>query len=383
MKIAYCIKSLAIHGGIERVISTKANYLARRGYEVVIITTDQKGRDYSFPLAESIKHYDLGLNYEDDNKLGRWGRIKALYQKRSVHKQRLEALLQELKADIVVSTFFEEANILAKIKDRSKKVLELHSSMYRWVYMYPKEQKLLRLVGQARILLDKLLIRKYDQFVVLTNEDKELWGRNDIKVIYNPSPIEKEVEPLKDETKEIKKVLAVGRYFYGKNFDVLIEIWSKISPSFPDWQLEIIGDGPLRSRFEQQVNDLGLKDKVLLTKTTNQIEAYYRQADIMTLISEYEGLPMVLVEAQSMGLPIVAYSCPCGPRDIITDGEDGFLIAPNDREAFAKRLIQLIQDKELRQEMGAKAKENSKRFDLETVMPQWDALFNQLKGLNK
>ncbi len=130
--------------------------------------------------------------------------------------------------------------------------------------------------------------------------------------------------------------------------------------------------------LEQKVKDLGLEEHVLLTKTTNQIEEYYQQADIMTLMSEYEGLPMVLLEAQTMCLPIVAYTCPCGPRDIITDGEDGFLVKPNDKETFAKRLMQLIENENLRLQMRAKAKENSRRFEVETIMPQWEALFRDL-----
>ncbi len=380
MKIAYCIKSLAIHGGIERVVSTKANWFAQNGYEVAIITTDQKGRNFSFPLNKNIKNYDLGLNYEDDNNLGRFGRIKALYKKRSIHKERLENVIDEFKPDIIISTFFEEASILPQIKDKSKKVLELHSSMYRWVYMYPKEKFLFRLFGYYRILKDKYLIRKYDQFLVLTKEDKELWGNDKIKVIYNPSPLTKEtaIQDEKAMTKE-NKILAVGRYFYGKNFDILIDIWSKISSSYPTWKLEIVGDGPLRPMLEQKVRALGVQDSVLLTKTTSQIEEYYKQASIMTLVSEYEGLPMTLLEAQAIGLPIIAYSCPCGPKDIITDGEDGFLVKPNDKETFARRLVQLIKDEDLRKQMGRKAKENSKRFELEAIMPQWEDLFNTLK----
>ncbi len=379
MKIAYCIRALAIHGGIERVISTKANCLARNGYEVAIITTDQKGRSYSFPLEENIKHFDLGLNYEDDNKYGRLGRLRALYQKRSIHKTRLAGVINEFEPDIIISTFFEEASILPKLKDKSKKILELHSSMYRWVYMYPKEKLLLRLFGYFRILKDKCLIRRYDQFVVLTREDKALWGKENIKVIYNPSSLtnqlSQEIDVLGNRQ---NKVLAVGRYFYGKNFDVLIDIWNEISKNFPNWQLEIVGDGPLRPMLEQKVENLGLGNSILLTKTTNQIEDYYKQADIMTLISEYEGLPMVLLEAQTMGLPIVAYTCPCGPSDIITDGEDGFLVEANDKNTFALRLNQLMQDDNLRKQMGLKAKEASKRFEVETIMPQWEELFTKL-----
>ncbi len=376
MKVIYCIKSLAIHGGIERVISTKANWLAQNGYQVFIITTDQKGRNYSFPLNENIKHYDLGLNYQDDNVLGRLGRIKALYQKRSIHKERLEQVIKEIRPDIIISTFFEEASILPQLKDKSKKILEQHSSKYTKVLMYPKSQKLKRLFGYIRIKYETYISKKYDKLVILTNEEFPLWrGQNNVCVIPNSNPnIFKDLSSLKEH-----KVLAVGRFEYQKNFKELIDIWAIVHKICPDWQLDIIGGGYLQKSIKEYTKTLNLNSSINFIGTSPQVEKYYLSSSIYALSSHYEGLPMVLLEAQATGLPIVAYTCPCGPKDVVTDGEVGFLVKPNDKGTFAKRLIQLMQDEELRKQMGIKAKENSKRFEIETIMPQWIELFKSLK----
>lgn len=373
MRIAYCIQGLFRTGGIERVVSTKANYWVQHGHEVCIITTDQRGHQPAFDLDSRIRLVDLDLNYEADNQLGRFKRLKALYAKRSEHKHRLEKVLREFKPDITVSTFFQDAPILPSIQDGSKKVLELHSSMYRRVFMYPKEQKLMRLLGYYRIWLDKRLAKRYDRFVVLTQEDLGYWGHiPHITAIPNPSPF----NIVSQGSKEVrKKVLAVGRYEYEKNFTTLISLWASISPLFPGWELEILGDGPLRPKLQEQVASLGLHDSVKLPHTTSDIMSHYRSSSLVTLLSEYEGLPMVLVEAQTMGLPIVAYACKCGPRDIVTDGLDGYLVSQGNEEVLANRLQELMQDSQLRESMARAALKSSERYSLQSVMALWERLF--------
>ena len=115
-----------------------------------------------------------------------------------------------------------------------------------------------------------------------------------------------------------------------------------------------------------------------LCPATPHIQEHYLSSSIFTLTSAFEGFGLVLVEAESMGLPVVSYACPCGPRDIIRDGQDGFLVEPGDKETFAVRLRQLIEDEELRRQMGQAAKINSQRFALDNVMKQWEDLFAEL-----
>ncbi len=376
MKIAYCIQSLTVKGGIERVLTTKANWLVQNGYEVAIITTDQEGAVPCFELDARIKLFDLGLNYKKDNSLGIWGRLKSLYQKKPIHLERLKLLIEQITPDIIISTNFQEASILPKLKDKSKKILEQHSSKYTKVLMYPSREKVKRLLGYLRIKYEAFIANKYDKFVILTEEEFYLWkGQDNVCVIPNSNP--NTFTQFSSLTEQ--KVLAVGRFEYQKNFKELIDIWEIVHKIYPYWQLDIVGGGYLKNSIKDYAESLGLEKVINFVGTTNHVEKYYLNSSIYALSSHYEGLPMVLLEAQAMGVPIVSYACPSGPRDIITDGKDGFLINPNDKETFAERLIQLMQDEELRKQMGANAKEASKRFEVETIMPQWVSLFNNLK----
>ncbi len=375
MKIIYCLQGLKRTGGIERVTTTKANYWTEQGHEVHIITTDQGDAPLAFQLDERVQHHDIGMDYEQDNRLGRWERMRALRAKRTIHRDRLSSLLCAIRADIVVSTFFQEAPILPTIQDGSKKILELHSSMYRRVFMYPASARLLRLYGYYRIWQDKRLARQYDRFVVLTHEDRGYWGEiPGIETIPNPLPF------TTDTPSEClsPRVLAVGRYEYEKNFSTLIDLWAGIASRHPEWTLEILGDGPLRPQLEAQVHTLGLEGRVLLSRFDTDVQAHYRSASAITLLSEYEGLPMVLLEAQAMGLPIVAYTCKTGPRDIVTDASDGYLVPAGDASALAERLEYLITNPTQRIAFGKAAQASAQRFALPTIMHRWTTLFQSL-----
>ena len=139
-----------------------------------------------------------------------------------------------------------------------------------------------------------------------------------------------------------------------------------------------MGEGYTDVRILKKVKEHGLEEQFELCPFTKEIQKHYLSASIYVMTSAFEGLPLVLVEAESMGLPLVSYTCPCGPRDIIRDGQDGFLVEPGDKETFAARLRQLIEDEELRRRMGQAAKVNSQRFSLDNVMKQWVDLFAEL-----
>ena len=373
MRIVYCIPATSNSGGMERVLTRKVNYLADLGHELIIITTDQRGAKPFFPLDESVKQYDLGINYDENNGQGILAKALAYPRKKRLHKQRLQALLLKLRADIVISMFGDDSSFLPKIKDGSKKILEYHfSKLKRLQY---GRTGLWRLVDVLRTKMDERTVKPFDRFVVLTAEDEGYWGAlPNIRVIPNPLPFTSE------ETSSCKatKVVAVGRYDFQKNFSKLLDIWACIAPVYSDWSLEIYGDGALRPELEQQVNRLGLSSSVTLAKPTHQMKDVYQSASIYAMTSRYEGLPMVLIEAQHMGLPIVSFACPCGPKDVIHSGEDGYLISQGDDEGFLTALRRLMDSETERVRMGANARKASARYDVDAVMGQWLDLFSSL-----
>ena len=373
MRIVYCIPATSNSGGMERVLTRKVNYLADLGHELIIITTDQRGAKPFFPLDESVKQYDLGINYDENNGQGILAKALAYPRKKRLHKQRLQALLLKLRADIVISMFGDDSSFLPKIKDGSKKILEYHfSKLKRLQY---GRTGLWRLVDVLRTKMDERTVKPFDRFVVLTAEDQGYWGAlPNIRVIPNPLPFTSE------ETSSCRatKVVAVGRYDFQKNFSKLLQLWACIVPQFPEWTLEIYGNGALRGELEQEVKELGISSSVTLAQPTHQMKEVYLSASIYAMTSHYEGLPMVLIEAQQMGLPIVSFACPCGPRDVIHDGEDGFLIPMGEDDIFLKALTTLMASEEKRACMGQRAREASARYEVDAVMNKWLTLFSEL-----
>ena len=375
MKIIYCIACTSHSGGMERVLANKVNYLARHGYEIVVVTTDQRGAQPFFLLESGIRNIDLGINYDENNDKSFLNKLLHYPLKQYRHKKRLKAVLMTERPDVTVSMFNNDADFIPSIKDGSAKVLEIHFSKFKRLQYGRKG--LWKLADWWRSKQDEKTVRKFDRFVVLTEEDKAYWGDlPNIMVIPNAiSGIPAETALL-----ENKKVIAVGRYAYQKGFKRLVDAWHLLASRFPDWKLDIIGDGEERPLLEQRIHFYGLDRQVTLTRPTKEIDKAYMEASILASSSRYEGLPMVLLEAQSFGLPIVAFQCKCGPKDIVSDGINGYLVPEGDIAGMTQRLETLMKNETLRKRMGLKAKESALRFNEETIMKKWMNTFQTLAG---
>ena len=375
MKIIYCIACTCHSGGMERVLTNKANYLARHGYEIVVVTTDQRGAQPFFPLEPSIRCIDLGINYDENNGKSFLNKLLHYPVKQALHRKRLKAVLMKERPNVTVSMFNNDAGFIPSIKDGSAKLLEIHFSKFKRLQYGRKG--LWRLADRGRSKQDEKTVRKFDRFVVLTEEDKAYWGNlPNIMVIPNAiSGI-----PAGTALLENKRVIAVGRYTYQKGFERLVDAWHLLASRFPDWKLDIIGDGEERPLLEQRIRSYGLERQVTLTRPTQEIGKVYMEASILASSSRYEGLPMVLLEAQAFGLPIVAFQCKCGPKDIVSDGMNGYLVPEGDTAGMAQRLETLMKDVTLRKRMGLKAKESASRFNEEAIMEKWMNTFQTLAG---
>lgn len=373
MKIVYTILGTFNSGGMERVLANKANYLAQMGYEITIITTDQKDRPAFFTLHDNIRCIDLGINYTDDANKGTISKAFSFLKKQKLHKRKLRQALVDVKPQITISMFDNDASFISKIEEGSKKIAEIHFSRFKRLQYGNKGIK--GFVDKIRSQQDYKIAKGFNKFIVLTHEDKTYWkGLDNIRVIPNANSFESS-----EQAKLInKQVIAIGRYDYQKGFDELIHIWKMISSHSPDWKLKIYGHGPLKPAFERLIDSLDLQDSVFLMPPTKDIQQAYLDSSILVMTSRYEGLPMVLLEGQVCGLPMVSYACKCGPKDIITDGENGFLIDEGDRKQFAEKLMLLINDANLRERMGMAAKENSTKYAEDKIMHMWIKLFNEV-----
>jgi glycosyltransferase involved in cell wall biosynthesis len=358
---------------MERVLANKANYLANLGHKVFIITSDQQGRNPFFALQTTIRSEDLDINYTDNN--GKNLINKLLYYPGKIrrHKKRLTGVLMRLKADIVISMFCNDVSFITKIPDGSKKVLEIHFSKFKRLQYGRKG--LWRLADRIRNKMDERIVRKFDRFVVLTHEDKSYWGDlPNMEVIANA----KNEWGHHTALLATKQVIAVGRFTYQKGYDRLIEAWRLVHERFPEWKLNIIGDGELRNDMQRQIDSYRLEEVIELKMSASDILSEYIDASLLVLSSHYEGLPMVLLEAMSVGLPIVAFECKCGPKDLITNGVEGFLVSEGDVEGLAKQMMCLMADAQLRRNMGQAAQAKSEQYSEPVIMAKWLKLFDNL-----
>lgn len=374
MKLVYCISATHNSGGMERVLATKVNYLVARGYDITVVTTDQRGLPPFFPLDARIRCVDLGVNYETNNGKSFLNKLVHFPFKQWRHRRRLSRVLREIRPDVTVSMFCNDATFLPSIKDGSRKVLEIHFSRFKRL-QYDRKG-LWRLADVWRNRNEADVVARFDRFVVLTHEDSRYWGNQPhIVVIPNAQTFASDAPaPL-----EAKTVVAVGRLTYQKGFDLLLQAWTEVCRRVSGWQLAIVGDGELRSALSAQAESLGLAGCVTFVPATKDVVAVYRDASVLAMSSRYEGFGMVLLEAQTVGLPVVSFACKCGPSEIVNDGVDGYLVAPGDVDAMADRLVRLMQDGVLRRRMGARAFANAARFSTDAVMKQWMALFDSLK----
>ena len=371
MRILYTIAGLYRPAGMERILTDKVNYLADKGYDIIIVTTEQKGRPCAFPLLPQIRHLDLGVGYEDNNGSSLWDKLVHFPAKQRKHRKSLTQVLLKEHPDTVISLFCGDERFLYRMKDGSRKVLEVHFSRLKRI-QYGR-RGLWSIVDRWRSIRDLKLVRRYDYFVCLTNEDFGYWGHPaNGRVIPNfLNHIPQEPSPLSAKT-----VLSVGRYDYQKGYDRLIRAWASI-PDKGGWTLRLVGNGPLRQDLQRLSELLCVGESVIVDEPQSDMAAVYRNASIFTLSSHYEGLPMVLLEAQSYGLPIVSFNCKCGPRDVIADGEDGYLVPEGDIPCLAARIAKLMADSRLREEMGEKARAKAPQWDKETIMRQWIQLLRE------
>lgn len=376
MKIIYCTHSTCNPGGMERVLLNKVTYLSQLpGWKVAVLTTDQHQRPPFYPFPEKVRMTDLGINYSEDNGKGAWKKITGYLRKRKEHKRKLTALLLKEKPDIVVSLYPSESSFIPDIKDGSKKVLELHyCKFFRLQY---GRKGLLGWIDKLRTRQDEQIVRRFDKFVVLTNEDRGYWGNlPNIEVIPNAAM------HVSDAYSDVmnKRVIAVGRLDYQKGFDRLVQAWQLVrhTGKFTDWKLDIFGQGEWREMLQQMIDKAELQDSVRLNRPTKQIGEEYVKSDMLVMSSNYEGFPMVMIEAMACGLPVVSFDYKCGPKDIIQPGINGLLVPNGDIQALADAMMKVMEDEAYRKMLSLNARKVVDTYSEQAVMSQWIRLFTSI-----
>lgn len=357
MKILFFIPSLRA-GGAERVASILCNHWVSLNHNIIVVTYDNAEHDFyklnSDILRFSINDHELHGNI-----------IKKIYITfRRIFK--LRSIIKQQNPNIIVS-FMHMPNVIAILSSLGTNTRVVVSER-----TYPQYYNHNNLFDIIR----KRIYKFADVLVVQTNAVAE-WGatflhKDKIKVI--PNPINEQIQTLGGEPRE-NIVIAVGRLTPEKGFDMLINAYAKCKSVFPEWRLLIVGDGPEKSSLQQQIDSLGLHEKVILVGQTQNTQDYYSTASIFVLSSRVEGFPNVLLEAMAHGVAVISFDCNSGPADLIANNVNGLLVQANDIRQLAAAMQRLMQNSELRNILANAALQVREDYKLEHISDRWFEVF--------
>ena len=354
MKICFISGVISRSGGTERVGIMIANELARRGYDVSILSFWNQGSSF-FECHESIKIYYL-LNPKTEGKLYRTYVYPILKMRTFIKKQKFDVVID---IDTLLSYY-----TLRAIKGIDVK----HIAWEHFNYLHTVKDK-------KRLSAIKMIKKYSDQLVVLTQKDyqlhieKESFDKEKIRYIYNPTPFEGKIASYINE----KIFLAVGRLTEQKGFDLMLESWKNVESVLEEWKLVIVGSGEDEEKLKDIIKNNHLK-RVHLIENTNNIEYWYERASIYVMSSRYEGFPMVLLEAMAKGLPIISFDCVTGPNELIQNFKTGVLVEDKNILGLARVMIELANDKKKQDEYAEESLKYIKNFHIATIVNQWEIL---------
>ena len=364
-------------GGVERVLTLKANYFAEHyGYDITIILTEGKDKPLFYPLSDKINVINLDINFEELWTCSFVKKVFVYLWKQRQYKKLLSGELMRIRPDITISLLRREINFITSIHDGSKKIGELHINRAHYRNFEKEQSNIIKELFSdfwMRSLIWKL--SRLDRLVVLTDKDKESWTELN-HVIAIPNPLSFETESVSNQTE--KRVIAVGRYCHEKGYDLLLRAWQIIQNACFDWRLEIFGDGDC-TIYENLMDDLHIdRNRCMLNGRTQDVQSEYVKSSLAVCSSRFEGFGLAIVEAMACGVPVVSFDCPWGPGSIIKNGEDGLLVDNGNVEELANRILSLINNPNERMMMSRNSIRNVQRYRIEHIAQKWRQLFDEL-----
>lgn len=370
MRIVYVFRSLAYWGGIERILVDKMNYLASAyGYKVYMLTTDQGSYPIPYQLRPEVHIEDLNICFYQQYLYYGLRRYVLAWKKKRLFRRIMSERLRIMMPDIIVCTTanYVDLDVVVRTKGNTPLVIESHSILRRTLVKG----------GLKRCYANYMFRKSFKQagaIVTLTEKDACEWRKIHSAVMVIPNAVHLNDGDVSSLDKH--RVIWVGRFDYQKRPMEVILLWKSIFPKYPDWHLDLYGEGEQASLLEETASSLGMN--IHIHPPTSSIFDCYRKSSLLVSTSLFEPFGLVIPEAMSCGLPVVAYDCPFGPASIISEGINGFLIKMDDREMMIGRLCMLLDDESLRRKMGKDAIVSSSRYSAESIMPMWNDLFNSL-----
>jgi len=360
----------ALHGGgAERMAALMANLWARDGKQVTLITLDAVTTD-DYAVDEAVARVGLGVMARSRGVLSaiwkNWRRVRSL--RRAIRESRPDAVVavgDKTNVLTVLACLGMKVGVFLneQIDFRRHDVGRAWSTLRRWTY-----RRCTALVVLSKQLLQpgRELTRGRPVFVIPNAIDPKAEGgrRKAEGRPTNDFPLTTHHSPL--------TIYGMGRLSEQKGIDLLIEAFSRIAGEFPEWTVQILGEGPLRPQLEQLIADKGLRDRMQLAGWVTDPQRRLASGDLFVLSSRFEGFPLALVEAMAVGLPAVSFDCPTGPSEIVRHEIDGLLVPPEDADALAAAMKRLMRDESTRREFAQRAPEVLDRFGTARFLKDWN-----------
>ena len=358
MNIIYVIEDYSENGGVERIVSDKANTLSTQyHHNVTLISVYRDNRKEQFKLDDGINliHLDVPFAKRTTNSIIRLiSRLYTIF----IAILRLNKEIKGLHPDIIFFTTTLGAILLPFCHTKARKIYESH--LARKFNPFNKFFFLTELSAE--------------RIVCLTSGDaKEYKYAKRVDIIPNYiNDVKAHVEDY-----SVKKAIAVGRLEYQKGFDILIDCWKEIAKRYPDWKLDIYGEGSCREELQRQINSLQLGEKVKLCGRNNNIIEAYPQYSLHLMTSRFEGQGIVLIEAQACGLPSVVFNYEYGANDIIENEYNGILVEQGNCKKYIEAVMKMMSSEELRKEYGTNALTIGKCYYKENIFNRWIKIINE------
>lgn len=358
-KICFFSGDITRSGGTERVSIQIANALMKDGtYEICFLSLVEQEKEPFYPIDPDIERYQLGDHWIKPGP----AYLPLIWKlRRFLKKHQIDVIID---IDIVLDVLSIPATRWLKTKVVS---WEHFTVDYELSVLYRK-------------IILKYSVKRSDYVVVLTDGDQEeyqnrLGRKNKIIRIYNPVAYQ-----LKTEVELEKKniILSVGRLVSEKGTEYIKKVSLQVLNRYPEWQWLILGDGIERKNLEQFVSDHNLQNRLVLKGNVENVEEYLQQASIFVITSEYEGLGLSMLEAREMKVPCVSFDVKMGPRELIRNEVDGYLVRPFDCNDMTKKIEMLINDPKQRNQFAEKAFLCMDEFKLKKIIRQWKEMLELL-----
>ena len=359
MRLLYITNGINGSGGLERVLSVKASLLAEdHGYEVSILVLNDAHKNPFYDFSSKISFYSIGVNGNPLEYL-------------SSYKRGIQNIIDQLSPDVIsvcddgLKGFF----IPKFLKTTAKIIYERHVS--KLAETQANQSLIQKINTKIKWSLMGILGNSFSKFIVLTEGNKNEWtSLRNLEVVPNPLSF----YPGESSDLNSKKVICVGKIAFQKGQDLLLKAWEKVNAKHPDWTLELYGK---ENKKFLDTSNLPATNVQWFSPAKN-IKEKYLESSIYVMSSRFEGFGMVIIEAMACGVPCVSFDCNYGPSDIIQNDVDGYLVQKENTDELAEKIIDLIEHKNKRAQMGRLAKENVRRFSPEMIVKQWDHLFKTL-----